>query len=534
MRILPFRRKRLTLLTSTAAALLLAAACGVDDSRVMHMTDLAGTAGDATAGSSMMTNAGVNAGGEGGAGGESMMSAGKAGMSGGGMGGKAGSGGMGGKGGSGGMSLCGNGKIDRGEECDDGNQVSGDGCSAQCQASCEKCEIALKDDPLAPSLLAGDLYSECYAATDRAVGGPADGAPRAALCAAVVDCVRRTGCAVFSGSWIDGYNTIGDASLAPCWCTDVTTDGGLPQAAPTCYSDATLSPGPCYPDFQNGAEADGPDGIGTAIIDSGLALGRAGRLLRQSDSLFCAKSCWPDPTAQGGMGGMSGGGMGGTAGMSGGGMGGTAGVSGGGMGGTAGVGGTAGNAGSGGKAGSGGAGGNGGSGGGSTCGNGKIDDKEECEPPNTATCSDDCQRVMDDGCESCEETELDGACAAMPGCLAYDGADRATCFDVMECVRSSNCADGTTQSGGSLTKCFCGNLSTANCIAAPSSGAGAPAGACAAIIRQGFSVNGPATNSEVMTHFIDGENYSPASNALERLNCDWVMVGVNCHALCGY
>jgi len=30
-------------------------------------------------------------------------------------------------------SACGNGRINRGEQCDDGNRVSGDGCTADCQ-----------------------------------------------------------------------------------------------------------------------------------------------------------------------------------------------------------------------------------------------------------------------------------------------------------------------------------------------------------------------------------------------------------------
>jgi cysteine-rich repeat protein len=34
------------------------------------------------------------------------------------------------------ISLCGNGHVDPGEQCDDGNRVSGDGCSATCQNEC--------------------------------------------------------------------------------------------------------------------------------------------------------------------------------------------------------------------------------------------------------------------------------------------------------------------------------------------------------------------------------------------------------------
>jgi cysteine-rich repeat protein len=33
--------------------------------------------------------------------------------------------------------LCGNGRLDPGEECDDGNTVSGDGCSSQCKLECD-------------------------------------------------------------------------------------------------------------------------------------------------------------------------------------------------------------------------------------------------------------------------------------------------------------------------------------------------------------------------------------------------------------
>ena len=34
------------------------------------------------------------------------------------------------------LGLCGNGRIDPGEECDDGNDIDGDGCSAQCLLEC--------------------------------------------------------------------------------------------------------------------------------------------------------------------------------------------------------------------------------------------------------------------------------------------------------------------------------------------------------------------------------------------------------------
>jgi cysteine-rich repeat protein len=50
-------------------------------------------------------------------------------------GGTAGLGGAGGAAGSGGA-VCGNGMVDPGEECDDGNSVNGDGCDTNCRYSC--------------------------------------------------------------------------------------------------------------------------------------------------------------------------------------------------------------------------------------------------------------------------------------------------------------------------------------------------------------------------------------------------------------
>ena len=57
----------------------------------------------------------------------------------GGSGGDGGSGGEGGSGGTTGDELCGNGEIDDGEECDDKNPFSGDGCSATCTIEAADC-----------------------------------------------------------------------------------------------------------------------------------------------------------------------------------------------------------------------------------------------------------------------------------------------------------------------------------------------------------------------------------------------------------
>jgi cysteine-rich repeat protein len=55
----------------------------------------------------------------------------------GGAGGQAGAGGLGGSGGVGGaMAACGNGLIEQGEECDDENDITDDGCN-RCQVECQ-------------------------------------------------------------------------------------------------------------------------------------------------------------------------------------------------------------------------------------------------------------------------------------------------------------------------------------------------------------------------------------------------------------
>lgn len=147
------------------------------------------------------------------------------------------------------------------------------------------------------------------------------------------------------------------------------------------------------------------------------------------------------------------------------------------------------------------------------CGNGMKETGEDCEPINTQTCSDKCKTTSTDACVACEQN---GACGAVAdSCLNFTGTDRTNCYAVQACITSSNCGDGAN----TLTSCFCGTLSTADCIAAPNTGAGAPAGACAALIRTAMSVGGDTpTNSQVLTRYIDES--VPGGSAIARYNCD--------------
>lgn len=81
-------------------------------------------------------------------------------------------------------------------------------------------------------------------------------------------------------------------------------------------------------------------------------------------------------------------------------------------------------------------------------------------------------------------------------------------------------------------RCFCGVLSTPNCLAAPDSGAGAPAGACADAIRASMRApGGPvASNQDVLVRYVD-EQY-PGGAAISRSNCD--KADPACTAVCGF
>lgn len=161
------------------------------------------------------------------------------------------------------------------------------------------------------------------------------------------------------------------------------------------------------------------------------------------------------------------------------------------------------------------------------CGNGVVEAGEQCEPNSTATCSESCASVSTQACVDCEQA---GACADFSN-ICVDGFagddERSICYAVQQCVRDSNCADGVKD----LKSCFCGALSTADCSSAPNAGAGAPAGACAGVIREALSEGAEvATNAQVLARLIDQS--FPGGAALARINCD--KLDGACIATCGY
>jgi hypothetical protein len=126
--------------------------------------------------------------------------------------------------------------------------------------------------------------------------------------------------------------------------------------------------------------------------------------------------------------------------------------------------------------------------------------------------------------EACQACIAKTPCAQLPECATLAGDDRAECEAVQQCVQTSNCADGKD----TFTNCFCGSLKMSDCVAAPKSGKGAPAGACAAVIRK--SLGGEeASNRQVLAHFT--RTKFAGGTAIARMNCSKTK---GCSAECGF
>jgi cysteine-rich repeat protein len=460
--------------------------------------------GGGTSSTPLTGNGGVDAGDEGGAGGANEGGTRTTGGSAG-TGGHSGvtSGSTGGGGGATNNALCGNGMLDAGEECDDGNKLSGDGCSYDCKKNCETCE---KDvcpvKALESGTGQGDAYPKAYGIQGDAQQGPKVGTPRVDLLRKFLDCAYQTNCALVTNN--TPLKATAQISLRPCGCTIAPAPGASPSVVPQdCQTEDKIMKGPCYNEMKAAAEADSNLEMFSRMSNRNYSLGWAYTLLQFCDAKFCFAECVPDedvatacPTLTCGTGGT--GGSGGTGGTDTGGTSGTAGTD---IGGTAGTGGV------------------------STpvCGNGIKEVGEECEPTNTGLCSNDCHSVITDACSKIEAAgacaPLATACTTSPGTATPDTS--AACYDVEECVFNTQCAFTPP-----VTKCFCGQLSLADCGAAPETGQGAPAGACADVIKAGMGAG--ATNADVVARLNDA-NY-PAGSALKRLAC----LNLNPTGTCGY
>jgi cysteine-rich repeat protein len=185
--------------------------------------------------------------------------------------------------------VCGNGKIEPPEQCDDGNAISGDGCSADCQSSCEKCEKNVC--PLYPDLSQNPdtAFDGCYKLSGKIVKGPATGYERAEVCRELVDCIRDEGCAQTRGDRFD---------FRRCWCDQDWTSNKQPTTACTTDPDPSnptdptkFIPGKCASLFQDASEGDKLVDVVKALVATNLAEGRANRLLSECDTRICTEEC---------------------------------------------------------------------------------------------------------------------------------------------------------------------------------------------------------------------------------------------------
>jgi cysteine-rich repeat protein len=187
-----------------------------------------------------------------------------------------------------GGAVCGNKIVEPPEECDDGNTISGDGCSAQCKSHCETCEdkvCSLGDYDY--NAASGSAYDDCYNAKGNITAGPASGAPRADVCRALVDCVRQQKC----GQQLEVGENI---QFLRCWCdVDFSRSAKVPPI-PLCQNSATFVAGKCASQFQDASEGDGPSAILNQLTRRTAALGAAVALLETCDQRVCVEECLPE------------------------------------------------------------------------------------------------------------------------------------------------------------------------------------------------------------------------------------------------
>jgi cysteine-rich repeat protein len=175
--------------------------------------------------------------------------------------------------------VCGDGKKEGNEECDDGNKLNADGCSAICTDT-RKCDDCLAINCSDPFYYSVPIWPLCSQLKGNAMNGEGAGRPRQDLCQEVYTCIIRTQC-------IDWTTT----DPTPCFCgtTDRATCVGKPKAAT----------GPCVAEIQNGVESEDPAVAGIQFTNQANASGAAFSV-RQCARDLCEMECNPNTNRDGG------------------------------------------------------------------------------------------------------------------------------------------------------------------------------------------------------------------------------------------
>jgi cysteine-rich repeat protein len=161
-------------------------------------------------------------------------------------------------------SLCGNGKLDPGEECDDGNTEDDDGCSSQCVIDCYyNCQCHPWDPPCVDARVCGNAVLTSDEECDDGNTLSGDGCSGSCQLEPGWTCVPGRGCfptcgdgrmvgweTCDDGNTHDGDGCASNCLAEPCWDCSVGTcsyqscaDGGQDAGEASVCGDGVISPG---------------------------------------------------------------------------------------------------------------------------------------------------------------------------------------------------------------------------------------------------------------------------------------------------